>query len=335
MVGSYSYFFLNCTAENMVVCLERRGKIFYCEKLQPGEAARVRSKAAGRFAFTVCCRIDRAAPPHLGDSFRNYWGEHREPTTPLSTSSINLEPAAAAARGGATNIDRQPTSACSSTTSVGRECAEPSTASSDREPAPARSMGSIVEELLVASIINKNAKRNRGAAGGVGRPAASSALPFGTKENSDDGTGVSETRRGARGDNRPSFPDTREGDGGRARRRGDSRSSCAGIREAGERGRGRGGSGRSSSRSGGGGLAGSRAVVAASEAGVVKEPASVRVHAEPHHQPRHYKYRRPDFFAMCNTFCAFSGGGAEAISLHDLNEKVFRSYEPIIRRGEL
>lgn len=49
--------------------------------------------------------------------------------------------------------------------------------------------------------------------------------------------------------------------------------------------------------------------------------------------PSHFKYRKPNFFALRDTFCAFSGGGGEAISLHDVNEKIFRSYEPVIRHG--
>lgn len=59
----------------MIVCLERRGKIFYRQRLDAGEAARIRSKAAGKFAFTVCCRTDDLAVPAVGESFRKYWGE--------------------------------------------------------------------------------------------------------------------------------------------------------------------------------------------------------------------------------------------------------------------
>ena len=130
MVGSYSYFFLNCTASDMVVCLERRGNIFYREKLQPGEAARVRSKSAGRFPFAVCCRTDHVAPPHLGDSFHNFWGEGVEATTPLSATGINQDPTA---RSGTTSIGCEPT-AFSSTTIIGRGPVARSTASVKRGP---------------------------------------------------------------------------------------------------------------------------------------------------------------------------------------------------------
>lgn len=199
MVGSYSYFFLNCTASHMVVCLERRGKVFYRQRLEPGEGARVRSKSAGKFAFSVCCRTDDLAIPTMGESFRTFWGESREPATFVLTE-------------GKTHAIQNDPDASSAVLAVGVGTSEIHTAG-DSEDMHGRSASSDIDL------------------------------------------------------------------------------SAAGVR-----------------------------------AKVAEE--YVKTH------PRHFKYRKPHFFSLCNAFCVFNGGGAEAINMHQVHEKVFRSYEPRFRLDE-
>lgn len=186
MVGSYSYFFLNCTGFEMIFCLVRRDKLFYCERLEPGDAARIRNKTAGKFAFAVCCRMDDVVAPTVGETFRTFWRDSRKPDTPL------LEPGSVAIDGGAKST------------------------------------------VVVA-------------AGGKGRRAQ--------------GSGFSEEKKT------------------------------------------------------GGGGAGTPSTVAGDE-DIVKD------------DPRNSKYLKQKFFSLCNAFCIFSGGGHEAIEMHEVHEKVFRSYEP-------
>lgn len=187
MVGSYSYFFLNCTGSEMIFCLARRDKLFYCERLEPGDAARIRNKTAGKFAFAVCCRMDDVAAPSVGETFRKFWRDTREP------DALPVEPGSIAIDGGA------------------------------------------ISTVVVAA---------------------------GSK-------------------------------GGRPK-----------------------GGGCSKGEAGGGG--GTPATVAGDE-DVAKD------------DPRNSKYLRQKFFSLCNAFCVFSGGGHEAIEMHEVHEKVFKSYEPRIK----
>lgn len=203
MVGSYSYFFLNCTGSPMIVGLARRDKLFYCERLEPGEAARVRNKAAGKFAFAVCCRTDDddAAMPSVGDASHKFWGDDpQEPDVILSGST------------GSDAVD------------AGVDC-------------------------------------------------------IWAVDTESEGTRAQAAGRGYLGGE--------EGDGG------------------------------------GAGTVPAGAVIAdGGDADIIVKDDD----------PRNSMFLMPKFFSLCNAFCVFSGGGSEAIEMHEVHEKVFKSYEPRIKR---
>lgn len=171
----------------MIFCLARRDKLFYCERLEPGDAARIRNKTAGKFAFAVCCRADDVVVPRVGETFRKFWGDRREP------DALSLEPGSVAIDGGAKST------------------------------------------VVVAA----GSKGGRAQGGGYSKGGAG------------------------------------EGEG-------------------------------------------TPATVARDE-DIVKD------------DPRNSKYLRQKFFSLCNAFCVFSGGGHEAIEMHEVHEKVFKSYEPRIK----